>query len=113
VDSPPPPPNGISRRHAALVTFCQSYRWTLCQSTRPNPQVEAAEVLAINTLAPFTLNSRLRPALLAAAAATGTTTADGKAVDGAAFVINVSAMEGKVKWGVHSLQREPETQGTQ
>lgn len=66
-------------------------------------------MLAINTLAPFTLNSRLRPALLAAAAATGTTTADGKAVDGAAFVINVSAMEGKVKWGVHSLQREPET----
>ena len=45
---------------------------------------EAAEVLAINALAPFVLNGRLRPLLEAAAAA-----------HGAAFVVNVSAMEGK------------------
>jgi NAD(P)-dependent dehydrogenase (short-subunit alcohol dehydrogenase family) len=43
---------------------------------------EAAEVLAINTLAPFVLNGRLRCLLEASPAA-------------ARFVVNVSAMEGK------------------
>ena len=46
--------------------------------------VEAAEVLAINTLAPFTLNSKLKPLMLAAEA-------EGEPK----FVVNVSAMEGK------------------
>jgi NAD(P)-dependent dehydrogenase (short-subunit alcohol dehydrogenase family) len=46
--------------------------------------VEAAEVLAINALAPFVLNSLLKPLLLAAAAGGEPT-----------FVVNVSAMEGK------------------
>jgi NAD(P)-dependent dehydrogenase (short-subunit alcohol dehydrogenase family) len=56
--------------------------------------VEAAEVLAINTLAPFTLASRLRLALIAAVEAS-------KAAAGApdtlaaAWIVNVSAMEGK------------------
>eukprot|EP00163_Fabomonas_tropica_P023703 TRINITY_DN41108_c0_g1_i1.p1 TRINITY_DN41108_c0_g1~~TRINITY_DN41108_c0_g1_i1.p1 ORF type:complete len:727 (-),score=149.76 TRINITY_DN41108_c0_g1_i1:175-2355(-) len=44
---------------------------------------EAAEVLAINTLAPFILNSKLKPLLVAAGA------------DVDKFVVNVSAMEGK------------------
>ena len=43
---------------------------------------EAAEVLAVNTLAPFILNGRLRPLLEASPALER-------------FVVNVSAMEGK------------------
>jgi len=45
---------------------------------------ELCEVLAINTLAPFIINARLQPLLAAAADAAG-----------AAFIVNVSAMEGK------------------
>ena len=51
--------------------------------------VEAAEVLAVNALAPFTLNSRLKQGLLKAVELT--THRTGQA--GAAFIINVSAME--------------------
>ena len=54
--------------------------------------VEAAEVLAINALAPFTLNSKLKPLLLAAVHRHA---ADGGQVKGKAFIVNVSAMEGK------------------
>lgn len=54
--------------------------------------VEAAEVLAINALAPFTLNSRLKPLLLAAVDRHAAEVGKGK---GKAFVVNVSAMEGK------------------
>jgi NAD(P)-dependent dehydrogenase (short-subunit alcohol dehydrogenase family) len=54
--------------------------------------VEAAEVLAINALAPFTLNSKLKPLLLAAVQSHA---ADGGEGNGKAFVVNVSAMEGK------------------
>lgn len=43
---------------------------------------EAAEVLAINTLAPFTINSRLHPLLA-------------RSPEAHRFVVNVSAMEGK------------------
>eukprot|EP00928_Gymnodinium_smaydae_P042522 TRINITY_DN2860_c3_g2_i1.p1 TRINITY_DN2860_c3_g2~~TRINITY_DN2860_c3_g2_i1.p1 ORF type:complete len:683 (-),score=158.64 TRINITY_DN2860_c3_g2_i1:296-2056(-) len=53
---------------------------------------EAAEVLAINTLAPFTLNARLHP-LLAATAKMGPPSGGSDA--GASFIVNVSAMEGK------------------
>jgi NAD(P)-dependent dehydrogenase (short-subunit alcohol dehydrogenase family) len=54
--------------------------------------VEAAEVLAINALAPFTLNSKLKPLLLAAVHRHA---ADGGQGKGKAFIVNVSAMEGK------------------
>ena len=54
--------------------------------------VEAAEVLAINALAPFTLNSKLKPLLLAAVSSQS---ADGGQGKGKAFIVNVSAMEGK------------------
>jgi NAD(P)-dependent dehydrogenase (short-subunit alcohol dehydrogenase family) len=61
--------------------------------------VEAAEVFAINALAPFALNSKLKPCLLAAVAATegdeGLEGEGGKGSKGKAFVVNVSAMEGK------------------
>ena len=53
---------------------------------------ELAEVLAINTLAPFVINARLQP-LLEAAACTPPPESTSEA--GAAFVVNVSAMEGK------------------
>lgn len=46
---------------------------------------EAAEVLAINSLAPFILNSKLKPILARTAAEAGVPT----------FIVNVSAMEGK------------------
>ena len=49
---------------------------------------ELAEVFAINTLAPFLINARLQPLLAA-------TAQRGDAAAGAAFVVNVSAMEGK------------------
>ena len=48
---------------------------------------ELVEVFAINTLAPFLINARLQPLLAA--------TAQRDAAAGAAFVVNVSAMEGK------------------
>ena len=60
---------------------------------------ELVEVMAINTLAPFLLNSRLQPLLAATAKAgaptDGATAGDGPAAPGAAFIVNVSAMEGK------------------
>ena len=64
---------------------------------------ELVEVMAINTLAPFLINSRLQP-LLAATAAAGAPGAaaggPGPAPPGAAFIVNVSAMEGKFyRWG--------------
>lgn len=46
---------------------------------------EAAEVLAINSLAPFVLNSKLKPLLVRTAEAASVPT----------FIVNVSAMEGK------------------
>jgi NAD(P)-dependent dehydrogenase (short-subunit alcohol dehydrogenase family) len=53
---------------------------------------EAAEVMAINALAPFILNSKLKPALIAA---------------GGGFIINVSAMEGM--FYRHKLTTHPQT----
>eukprot|EP01050_Picozoa_sp_SAG11_P008771 SAG11_NODE_788_length_7169_cov_1.889109_4_plen_214_part_00 len=59
--------------------------------------VEAAEVFAINALGPFTLNSKLKPLLLAATqldiGAGGEPEGGGGGRD--AFIVNVSAMEGK------------------
>ena len=52
---------------------------------------ELVEVFAINTLAPFLLNARLQPLLAATAAIPSPT--ENRA--GAAFIVNVSAMEGK------------------
>ena len=52
---------------------------------------ELLEVLAINSVAPFLINARLQPLLATAAAEPPR--AGG--VAGAAFIINVSAMEGK------------------
>eukprot|EP00966_Prymnesium_polylepis_P331113 7386689-Prymnesium_polylepis.1 len=57
---------------------------------------EVVEVLAINTLAPFLINGRLQP-LLAASAAEGppqATAAAAADAPGAAYIVNVSAMEG-------------------
>ena len=54
---------------------------------------ELVEVFAINALAPFLINARLQP-LLAASAKAPPASATGDAL-GAAFVVNVSAMEGK------------------
>ena len=68
---------------------------------------ELVEVMAINTLAPFLLNSRLQPLLAATAKAGCPRREDDKEDDhgkkehaaesaaGAAFIVNVSAMEGK------------------
>ena len=56
------------------------------------PLSELAEVMAINAIAPFVLNARLAP-LLARSAALGD--ADGTSGKRAAFIVNVSAMEGK------------------
>ena len=68
---------------------------------------ELAEVFAINTLAPFVLNARLQPLLAATAAQRGAppvpqgddrmggATPGTGGVGGAAFIVNVSAMEGK------------------
>jgi NAD(P)-dependent dehydrogenase (short-subunit alcohol dehydrogenase family) len=59
---------------------------------------ELVEVMAINTLAPFLINSRLQPLLAATAAAgaPGVATGEGRpAALGATFIVNVSAMEGK------------------
>ena len=52
--------------------------------------------MAINTLAPFLLNARLQP-LLATSPKTAPPVDDGaaRAPPGAAFIVNVSAMEGK------------------
>jgi len=57
------------------------------------PLSELAEVMAINAIAPFVLNARLTP-LLARSAALGEGTS-GTNEKRAAFIVNVSAMEGK------------------
>ena len=57
------------------------------------PLSELAEVMAINAIAPFVLNARLTP-LLARSAALGEGTS-GTSGKRAAFIVNVSAMEGK------------------
>ena len=57
------------------------------------PLSELAEVMAINAIAPFVLNARLTP-LLARSAALGEGTSGTNEIR-AAFIVNVSAMEGK------------------
>merc|ERR1719223_1950480 len=55
---------------------------------------ELVEVFAINSLAPFLLNARLQP-LLAASARAPPPAAGGDDAPRGAFIVNVSAMEGK------------------
>jgi hypothetical protein len=50
----------------------------------------AAQVFAINSLAPFILNSKLKPAMQSPFA-----DSEGRVLSRAAFIVNVSAMEGK------------------
>jgi NAD(P)-dependent dehydrogenase (short-subunit alcohol dehydrogenase family) len=56
---------------------------------------ELVEVFAINTLAPFLLNARLQPLLAATAAKRPPDSSATSDVEGGAFIVNVSAMEGK------------------
>ena len=68
-----------------------SNSWVLKMSEVSTP--ELVEVFAINSLAPFLINARLQP-LLAASARAPPAAAGGDAPRGA-FIVNVSAMEGK------------------
>ena len=81
--------------------------WLLKMNDVSTP--ELVEVFAINTLAPFLLNARLQPLLAATAAGQRARAEDGTGEEpsaaspdasgavspGAAFIVNVSAMEGK------------------
>ena len=73
-------PVGLVDVNGQQLDTRRSNSWLLKLQDVSTP--EAAEVLAINTLAPFVLNSRLRPLLEACPAPVR-------------FVVNVSAMEGK------------------
>ena len=63
-----------------------SNSWTMQLADIQTP--ELAEVMAINTMAPFILNARLKPLLARGASRGG-------GPEGARFIVNVSAMEGK------------------
>ena len=84
-------PAGALDVNGQQVDLRSSNSWVLKMSEVSTP--ELVEVFAINTLAPFLLNARLQP-LLAASAQTAPPAADSDAPRGA-FVVNVSAMEGK------------------
>ena len=84
-------PAGALDVNGQQVDLRSSNSWVLKMSEVSTP--ELVEVFAINTLAPFLLNARLQP-LLAASAQTAPPTAGSDAPRGA-FVVNVSAMEGK------------------
>ena len=73
-------PLGVTDVNGQQLDTRRTNSWLLKLHEISTP--EAAEVLAINTLAPFILNSRLRPLLEASA-------------DKPRFIVNVSAMEGK------------------
>ena len=73
-------PVGLVDVNGQQIDTRRSNSWLLRLQEVSTP--EAAEVLAINTLAPFVLNARLRPVLEACPATER-------------FVVNVSAMEGK------------------
>eukprot|EP00964_Phaeocystis_antarctica_P085638 scaffold54131_cov63-Phaeocystis_antarctica.AAC.1 len=84
-------PAGALDVNGQQVDLRSSNSWVLKMSEVSTP--ELVEVFAINTLAPFLLNARLQP-LLAASAQTAPPAAGSDAPRGA-FVVNVSAMEGK------------------
>ena len=84
-------PAGALDVNGQQVDLRSSNSWVLKMSEVSTP--ELVEVFAINTLAPFLLNARLQP-LLAASAKTAPPAA-GSDAPRAAFVVNVSAMEGK------------------
>ena len=84
-------PAGALDVNGQQVDLRSSNSWVLKMSEVSTP--ELVEVFAINTLAPFLLNARLQP-LLAASAQTAPPAAGSDALRGA-FVVNVSAMEGK------------------
>ena len=79
----------LPRVRRQQIDLRTSNSWLLKMGDVSTP--ELVEVFAINTLAPFLLNARLQP-LLAATATMGPPSASGPA---AAFIVNVSAMEGK------------------
>ena len=72
--------------HGQQIDLRSNNSWRLKLDEVPLP--ELAEVMAINAVAPFVLNARLTP-LLSRSAALETNDAR------AAFIVNVSAMEGK------------------
>eukprot|EP00793_Prasinoderma_coloniale_P001406 PRCOL_00005181-RA len=77
-----PLPAGRLDVNGQQIDLRESNSWRLKLEDVQMP--ELVEVMAINTLAPFILNARLQPLLAATAAEAG-----------CAFIVNVSAMEGK------------------
>lgn len=74
-------PRGSVDAHGQQLDLRQKNSWTM--RLHEVSTVEAVEVVAINALAPFVINGRLRPLMEATAG------------DAAKFIVNVSAMEGK------------------
>ena len=91
-------PSGRLDVNGQQIDLRTTNSWLLTMREVSTP--ELVEVFAINTLAPFILNARLQP-LLAATATRGARQGEARTSGaqaeppGAAFVVNVSAMEGK------------------
>ncbi len=103
-------PKGMTDVHGQQLDLRTSNSWLLSLPDVSSP--ELAEVMAVNAMAPFILNGRLKPMLLRAVqkqqqqtpppsppppphSSDDDTTTRTTTKGGAAYVINVSAMEGK------------------
>ena len=82
-------PPGVLDVNGQQVDLRDKHSWTMRLGEVETP--ELLEVLAVNAAAPFVLNGKLRGLMERTAAANGPS----EDVKGRAFVVNVSAMEGK------------------
>jgi NAD(P)-dependent dehydrogenase (short-subunit alcohol dehydrogenase family) len=87
-------PEGMTDVHGQQIDLRTKNSWLLSLPEVSSP--ELAEVMAVNTIAPFIFNGRLKPMFLRAIEMQQQQLRPNeRGVKGAAYVINVSAMEGK------------------